>query len=82
MGGQPTVGFDINLCEIARACGYAFTATVQSIEGITEALESAKKMPGPHFIDIHVRPGNRKNIGRPTSSPAENKNSFMRHLAE
>lgn len=82
VGGQPTVGFGINLCEIARACGYAFTATVQSIEGITEALESAKKMPGPHFIDIHVRPGNRKNIGRPTSSPAENKNSFMRHLAE
>ena len=80
VGGQPTVGFKINFSEIANACGYLSSATVISEAQFKAALQKAQSMPGPHLIDVHVRPGNRSDIGRPTSSPNDNKNAIMRYL--
>tara|TARA_B100000787_G_C16191581_1_gene297866 strand:+ start:369 stop:1493 length:1125 start_codon:yes stop_codon:yes gene_type:complete len=80
VGGQPTVGFGVNFCEIASACGYVSATRVNSREEIIRALVYATKHAGPHFIDIHVRPGNRSDIGRPTTTPAQNKNAIMQYL--
>ena len=81
VGGQPTVGFDINFCEIANACGYKSSVCVETHKEIVKALEFTQKKAGPHFIDIHIRPGGRKNIGRPTTSPEENKDAIMNYLS-
>lgn len=80
VGGQPTVGFEINFSKIANACGYASSATVTSEAQFKNAIHKAQSIPGPHLIDVHVRPGNRSDIGRPTSSPNDNKNAIMRFL--
>lgn len=80
VGGQPTVGFDINFSEIANACGYSSSVTAISQTQFKNAIHKAQSMPGPHLIDVHVRPGNRNDIGRPTSSPIDNKNAIMRFL--
>jgi phosphonopyruvate decarboxylase len=40
------------------------------------------KVDGPVFIEVLVRKGNRKDLGRPKSSPQENKEAFMRFIAE
>jgi phosphonopyruvate decarboxylase len=40
------------------------------------------KVDGPVFIEVLVRKGNRKDLGRPKSSPRENKEAFMRFIAE
>lgn len=82
VGGQPTVGFQIDFCGIARACGYRSASVVTSIEEISSAIHSTESEKGPHFIEIHVRPGNRKGIGRPTKSPSENKISFMKNTLQ
>lgn len=80
VGGQPTVGFAVKFCGIATACGYVSAVEVESREDISKALAHAKGYAGPHFIDIHVRPGNRSDIGRPTTTPEKNKNSIMQYL--
>jgi phosphonopyruvate decarboxylase len=80
VGGQQTVGFEIDFCGIASACGYVTATKVKSLNGILQVIESTKKDKGPHFIEVHVRPGSRKDIGRPTSSPLQNKNAFMKNL--
>lgn len=77
VGGQPTVGFDVNFCKIAENCGYTTAKKVTTLEGLNDALAFAISAPGPHFLDIHVKPGNRKDIGRPTTTPAQNKKSIM-----
>jgi phosphonopyruvate decarboxylase len=80
VGGQPTLGFDVNFCGIARNCGYVSAIEVESREGIKKALAYAGVHSGPHFIDVHVRSGNRSDIGRPKTTPLQNKNAIMSHL--
>jgi phosphonopyruvate decarboxylase len=80
VGGQPTVGFKVNFCEIAKSCGYSSSIKADKIHEIKDALDSFTGKPGPHFLEILVRPGNRDDIGRPTTSPAENKELIMKFL--
>ncbi len=79
VGGQPTAGFGVDFCEIAKACGYKTTNIATNIEEISSAFSLSEKNIGPHLIEIHVRPGNRKNLGRPTTSPSDNKIAFMKN---
>lgn len=80
VGGQPTVGFNIDFCGIAKASGYPSVFIVKTENEITDTLNNLKIGYGPHFIEVHVKPGNRKDIGRPTSTPAENKSAIMNYL--
>lgn len=80
VGGQPTVCNQINLVEIAHNCGYAFVERVCTETEIVSAMKAAVGTSGPAFIEICVNPGNRKDIGRPTSSPSENKFALMSYL--
>ena len=80
VGGQPTVGFEVDFCQIAKSCGYMSSTKVRTFTEIIESFNLLKEKPGPHFIEILVRPGNREDIGRPTSSPLDNKKLIMEFL--
>ena len=80
VGGQPTVGLDIDLPAIAKASGYAKTISVSSREELDEALLIIKALQGPVFLEIRVRKGNRNDLGRPTTTPVENKEALMEYL--
>lgn len=82
VGGQPTIGFKINFCAIADACGYRRTFTACNSDEIKTTLSEIKKENGPLFLEIRTSPENRQDIGRPTSSPIENKTDFMKFLKE
>lgn len=77
VGGQPTVGFQVDFCAVAAACGYQSVVKVDTSSGIRAAIENTKNIAGPHFIDIQVRPGHRPDIGRPTRTPLQNKVDIM-----
>ena len=81
VGGQPTVGFRIDLPAIARACGYRSVQRVETVETLTQAMEVAASSDGPAFIEVRVRPGHRRDIGRPTEAPAQNKAALTAFLA-
>ena len=93
VGGQPTVGGAIDFTEIAQAIGYEVIrpgwdvllhATDQ--ERLASMLKSAGNwgMNGdcPRFMEVRVRKGARKDLGRPREPPQENKKLFMEMLTK
>jgi phosphonopyruvate decarboxylase len=85
VGGQLTAASNdsLSIPALAKAVGYRNTqiATnreeiIQSIVNITQAGER-----GPSLIEIKISRGSRKNLGRPTRSPVQNKIDFMHFLA-
>ena len=82
VGGQPTVGLDIDVPAIAKAVGYKHAFSVGSAEELQQILRSPEILEGPTLIQVCVRKGNRKDLGRPTTTPIENKNALMHFLSE
>ena len=80
VGAQPSLGFQTNFCQLALSCGYREALSVDSETGIKEALEKLQKTKGPAFLEIKIRHGARKNLGRPKTTPIQNKNKFMEFL--
>ncbi len=81
VGGQPTAARDIDLCAVARACGYRSAESVDGLEEIAAASRAARAAPGPAMLEIRVASRARTDAGRPTTSPVENKDRFMAELA-
>lgn len=80
VGGQPTVGFDIDLLKIAEGCGYKNVLRAKTEGEIKKGIEKLKSSEGPCFLEIRVKKGARKDLGRPTTTPLENKKAFMQFL--
>lgn len=80
VGGQPTVAKKIDLCGIAVACGYRLTARVDAEEALELALNSTLVERGPSFMDVIVGAESRGDLGRPTTTPKQNKLALMSHL--
>ena len=80
VGGMPTVAGRLDLPAIARACGYPSAVSVDSPEGLDRALEAAKAAHQLSFIEVKCALGARDDLGRPTTTPAENKAAFMSAL--
>jgi phosphonopyruvate decarboxylase len=82
VGGQPTVAFQLDIPAIAQACGYHEARQVRSAEELSEALARLRAEAGPSLIEVQVRTGARSDLGRPTTTPQENKRQFMQHLQQ
>lgn len=80
VGGQPTVGLKIDFPSIAKAVGYRQTFSVDNREALEDALSSIKGCEGPVMLEVKVRKGNRKDLGRPTTTPIQNKEALMKFL--
>ncbi len=80
VGGQPTMGFNIDLPKIALACGYKQAEVVESEAALVEAVTKALKADGPSMIEVRISKDSRKDLGRPTKTPLENKAAFMDFL--
>lgn len=82
VGGQPTVGLSIDLPAIAQAVGYKQVYSCNSKEYLEELLQKIQGQEGPILLQICVKKGNRKDLGRPTTTPIQNKEALMQFLAE
>lgn len=80
VGGQPTVGLKINLPSIAKAVGYKLAISVDNKEELENRLSNLAAQEGPVLVEVKVKKGNRKDLGRPTTTPQENKNALMEFL--
>ena len=77
VGGQPTVGLQIDLPAIAKAVGYR---QVLSVDNKNDLERQLSILEGPTFIEVRVKKGNRKDLGRPTTTPIQNKEALMQFL--
>lgn len=80
VGGQPTVGLKIDLPAIAKAVGYVNAFSVDNKTDLAEALRTVQTVNGPLLLEVKVKKGNRKNLGRPTTTPIQNKEALMQFL--
>ena len=81
VGGQPTVAGSTDLCGIARACGYPWVARASSLEEVESAFRAALAARQCAFIEAEAAIGARADLGRPTSTPQENKQAMMAAVA-
>ncbi|BEU88748.1 phosphonopyruvate decarboxylase [Selenomonas sp. TAMA-11512] len=80
VGGLPTAGKSVDLPAVARACGYANVfraATEAELHALSEALREVR---GLTFVEIKAAIGSRSDLGRPTTTPRENKVKLMERL--
>ena len=86
VGGQPTVGLKIDLPAVAKAVGYKNAITVSSKEELEKELSTLNSqlstLGGPVLLEVKVKKGNRKDLGRPTTTPIQNKEALMSFLAK
>lgn len=80
VGGQPTVGLKIDLCAVANAVGYKAAYSVETMAELESKLSELKYEEGPVLLQICVKKGNRKDLGRPTTTPVQNKKALMEFL--
>jgi len=82
VGGQPTVGFDVSIAEASKACGYGYARSCTDEQQLSAELKSLFEKDEPAFLEIRVRKGNRGDLGRPTTTPEQNKDAFMAFLKD
>jgi len=80
VGGQPTVGLKIDLPAVAKAVGYKAVFSVNEKSSLETVLKDVKASEGPVFLEVKVKKGNRKDLGRPTTTPVQNKEALMEFL--
>ena len=84
VGGQPTVGLKIDLPAVAKAVGYKAAISVSSKEELEKELSTLNSqlstLDGPILLEVQVKKGNRKDLGRPTTTPIQNKYALMDFL--
>ena len=84
VGGQPTVGLKMDMPAVAKAVGYKSVYSVDSKDGLEKQLSIINSQLSiyeyPIFLEIRVRKGNRKDLGRPTTTPIQNKDALMQFL--
>lgn len=78
VGGQPTVAGSVDFKAIAKACGYTSFEQVDNIQDMAQAWHKLTNFSGPVMLEIKINQGSRENLGRPTSTPIENKLNFMK----
>lgn len=80
VGGQLTVGLKIKIPAVAKAVGYKAALSVDNMMALLKALKKVKETEGPTLLEVKVKKGNRKDIGRPTNTPVQNKEMLMAFL--
>ena len=80
VGGMPTVAGNVDLAGVAKACGYTYSVTVSDKSVLDEELKKVKNRRGLSLIEIKCSIGARADLGRPTTTPMENKRGFMDYL--
>ncbi len=80
VGGQPTVGLKIDLPAVAKAVGYKTTYSVDNKAELESVLAKVNSFESPALLEIKVKKGNRKDLGRPTTTPIQNKEALMTFL--
>lgn len=82
VGGQPTIAAQLSLAEIASAAGYAQVLSLSDPEQLQAVLKESFDGGKSRFIEVLCRKGARADLGRPTRTPAQNKQDFMQFLSE
>jgi phosphonopyruvate decarboxylase len=81
VGGMATAGLRVSFTEIVKACGYTEAWRVERHEDLSAKVAQLRAAPGPAMLEVMVQKGARSDLGRPKTSPIENKTAFTEFLS-
>ncbi|MFP6866570.1 MAG: phosphonopyruvate decarboxylase [Roseibacillus sp.] len=82
VGGMATAGLRVSFTEIVKGCGYTEGWRVERRFDMSKKLAQLRSARGPAMLEIMVRQGARSDLGRPQTSPIENKTAFKKFLSQ
>ncbi len=80
VGGMPTVAGEMDIVAVAKACGYPNAVSVDTYDALDDELNKAKGREELSLIEVKCSIGARVDLGRPTTTAMENKESFVKGL--
>ena len=80
VGGQPTVGLAVDLCGVARSCGYGSVTRALDQHELDVAGRNLVSAQGPAFLEVQVSLDFRPDLERPNTTPEQNKRCLMGFL--
>jgi phosphonopyruvate decarboxylase len=80
VGGQPTVADRMDFRAVASGCGYRGYQRATNLEELDQAWGALSISAGPCLLEVRIEQGSRKDLGRPASTPEENKRAFIRTI--
>ena len=81
VGGMATAGLRVSFTKIAKACGYTEAWRVERSADVAGKIAELRAVTGPAMLEIMVKKGARADLGRPLSTPIENKTAFAQFLS-
>ncbi len=81
VGGQPTCSASLDIPAILKACGFKDVLVAETEEEIKAGVNKLKDESGVAMV-LRTRQGSREDLGRPTTTPIENKIALMKKLGE
>jgi len=80
VGGMPVCNREMDLPALAEAAGYVQRLTAKDEASLKAALRIAREGKGPKMVEVQCACGARQDLGRPTTTPRENRDSLMAFL--
>lgn len=79
VGGQPTCSKYLDIPAIIKACGFKDVVIAETNEEIANGIARLRNENGIAMV-LHTKQGSRDDLGRPTTTPQENKIALMKKL--
>ena len=79
VGGQPTCSCSLDIPKILIGLGFKKVIVAEDQKQIKAAMKELYSNESYALI-LHTKQGSRDNLGRPTTTPVENKTSMMKKL--
>lgn len=80
VGGQPTVGMEIDIPGVLKSVGFETVIEAETADEIAEGMD-ALRTKGKAALILRTRQGSRDDLGRPTTTPQQNKQEMMAKFA-
>jgi len=82
VGGIPTVAININFSEVASKLGYCHIFRVETELDLQQTMDklTETELKGAVFVEIICNLQSRADLGRPTTTPEQNKNDLIKFL--
>ncbi len=80
VGGMPSALDKTDMVSLAYSLGYKYAVSVDNFIDLDKELTIVKNKKELSLIEVKCSIGARNNLGRPKTSPVENKNNFIEYI--
>ena len=80
VGGQSTLTSNVDFVSLATSVGYAWSFSVDNEGELSKKISDLSIVDGPAFLEVKIQVRHSDDLGRPTTTPQQNKYELMEFL--